>query len=262
MALEVNKMELRAENMIVTLANTDIVNDISIKVKNKQFVGLIGPNGCGKSTLLKSIYKVIKPKKGSIYLGDLDVLNSEPLSVSRIMGVVGQFNDLSFDFTVEEMVLMGRTPHKKFMERDTEEDYKIVREALNKVSLTGYEDRSYLTLSGGEKQRVILARAIAQQPSFLVMDEPTNHLDIKYQLQILSIVKQMNIGTLAALHDLELAAEYCDYLYVMKQGKLMAQGTPKELLTSTLIREVYDVSCEIYTNPVTGELGIAYMPFS
>lgn len=255
-------MELRAENMIVTLANTDIVNDISIKVKNKQFVGLIGPNGCGKSTLLKSIYKVIKPKKGSIYLGDLDVLNSEPLSVSRIMGVVGQFNDLSFDFTVEEMVLMGRTPHKKFMEQDTEEDYKIVREALNKVSLTGYEDRSYLTLSGGEKQRVILARAIAQQPSFLVMDEPTNHLDIKYQLQILSIVKQMNIGTLAALHDLELAAEYCDYLYVMKQGKLMAQGTPKELLTSKLIREVYDVSCEIYTNPVTGELGIAYMPFS
>ncbi|WAJ24283.1 ABC transporter ATP-binding protein [Lacrimispora xylanolytica] len=255
-------MELRAENMIVTLANTDIVNDISIKVKNKQFVGLIGPNGCGKSTLLKSIYKVIKPKKGNIYLGDLDVLNSEPLSVSRIMGVVGQFNDLSFDFTVEEMVLMGRTPHKKFMERDTEEDYKIVREALNKVSLTGYEDRSYLTLSGGEKQRVILARAIAQQPSFLVMDEPTNHLDIKYQLQILSIVKQMNIGTLAALHDLELAAEYCDYLYVMKQGKLMAQGTPKELLTSKLIREVYDVSCEIYTNPVTGELGIAYMPFS
>lgn len=255
-------MELRAENMIVTLANKDIVNDISIKVKNKQFVGLIGPNGCGKSTLLKSIYKVIKPKKGSIYLGDLDVLISEPLSVSRIMGVVGQFNDLSFDFTVEEMVLMGRTPHKKFMERDTEEDYKIVREALNKVSLTGYEDRSYLTLSGGEKQRVILARAIAQQPSFLVMDEPTNHLDIKYQLQILSIVKQMNIGTLAALHDLELAAEYCDYLYVMKQGKLMAQGTPKELLTSKLIREVYDVSCEIYTNPVTGELGIAYMPFS
>ena len=255
-------MELRAENMIVTLANTDIVNDISIKVKNKQFVGLIGPNGCGKSTLLKSIYKVIKPKKGSIYLGDLDVLNSEPMSVSRIMGVVGQFNDLSFDFTVEEMVLMGRTPHKKFMERDTEEDYEIVREALNKVSLTGYEDRSYLTLSGGEKQRVILARAIAQQPSFLVMDEPTNHLDIKYQLQILSIVKQMNIGTLAALHDLELAAEYCDYLYVMKRGKLMAQGTPKELLTSELIREVYDVSCEIYTNPVTGELGIAYMPFS
>jgi iron complex transport system ATP-binding protein len=256
------KMELNAQNMIVTLGDTDIVNDISIRVKNKQFVGLIGPNGCGKSTLLKSIYKVIKPRQGSIYLGDLDVLNSEPRAISRMMGVVGQFNDLSFDFTVEEMVLMGRTPHKKFMERDSKEDHQIVTSALEQVSLTGYEERSYLTLSGGEKQRVILARAIAQQPSFLVMDEPTNHLDIKYQLQILSIVQQMNIGTLAALHDLELAAEYCDYLYVMKQGKLISQGTPKELLTSQLIRDVYDVSCEIYTNPITGELGIAYLPYS
>ncbi|WP_349669765.1 ABC transporter ATP-binding protein, partial [Lacrimispora sp.] len=224
-------MDLQANNMIVTLSNTDIVKDISIKVKDKQFVGLIGPNGCGKSTLLKSIYKVIKPTQGSIYLGDLDVVKSDPKSVSRIMGVVGQFNDLSFDFTVQEMVLMGRTPHKKFMEGDSEEDYKIVSTALNQVSLSGYESRSYLTLSGGEKQRVILARALAQQPSFLVMDEPTNHLDIKYQLQILSIVKQMNVGTLAALHDLELAAEYCDYLYVMKQGKVISHGTPMEVLT-------------------------------
>ncbi|MTK06150.1 MAG: ABC transporter ATP-binding protein [Hungatella sp.] len=253
-------MDLQANNMIVTLSNTDIVKDISIKVQDKQFVGLIGPNGCGKSTLLKSIYKVIKPRQGSIYLGDLDVVKSDPKSVSRIMGVVGQFNDLSFDFTVQEMVLMGRTPHKKFMEGDSEEDYKIVRAALEQVSLSGYENRSYLTLSGGEKQRVILARALAQQPSFLVMDEPTNHLDIKYQLQILSIVKRMNVGTLAALHDLELAAEYCDYLYVMKQGKVISHGTPMEVLTRQLIGEVYDVECEIYTNPITGELSIAYLP--
>ncbi|MDF2886107.1 MAG: transporter [Lacrimispora sp.] len=252
-------MDLQAKNMIVTLSNTEIVKDISIKVKDKQFVGLIGPNGCGKSTLLKSIYKVIKPRQGSIYLGDLDVVKSEPKSVSRVMGVVGQFNDLSFDFTVQEMVLMGRTPYKKFMEGDSEEDYKIVRDALEQVSLSGYENRSYLTLSGGEKQRVILARALAQQPSFLVMDEPTNHLDIKYQLQILSIVKGMHVGTLAALHDLELAAEYCDYLYVMKQGKVVSHGTPEEVLTTQLIGEVYDVECEIYTNPITGELGIAYL---
>ena len=215
-------MDLQAKNMIVTLSNTEIVKDISIKVKDKQFVGLIGPNGCGKSTLLKSIYKVIKPRQGRIYLGDLDVVKSEPKSVSRVMGVVGQFNDLSFDFTVQEMVLMGRTPYKKFMEGDSEEDYRIVRDALEQVSFSGYENRSYLTLSGGEKQRVILARALAQQPSFLVMDEPTNHLDIKYQLQILSIVKRMNVGTLAALHDLEFAAEYCDYLYVLKQGKVVS----------------------------------------
>lgn len=252
-------MELRADNIWVTLSDTDIVKDISIKVKEKQFVGLIGPNGCGKSTLLKSIYKVIKPKNGKVYLNELDVLKSGPKMVSKLMGVVGQFNEMSFDFSVREMVLMGRTPHKGLMEADTEADYRIVKDALAKVSLSEYEDRSYASLSGGEKQRVILARAIAQQPEFLILDEPTNHLDIKYQLQILSVVKRMKVGTLAALHDLELAAHYCDYLYVVKKGKVAAFGTPEEILTRQLISDIYEVECEIYKNPVTGGLSIAYL---
>lgn len=252
-------MELRADNIWVTLSDTDIVKDISIKVKDKQFVGLIGPNGCGKSTLLKSIYKVIKPKNGKVHLNELDVLKSGPKMVSKLMGVVGQFNEMSFDFSVREMVLMGRTPHKGLMEADTQADFQIVKDALAKVSLSEYEDRSYASLSGGEKQRVILARAIAQQPEFLILDEPTNHLDIKYQLQILSVVKRMNVGTLAALHDLELAAHYCDYLYVVKKGKVAACGTPEEILTKRLISDIYEVECEIYKNPVTGGLSIAYL---
>lgn len=252
-------MELRADNIWVTLSDTDIVKDISIKVKDKQFVGLIGPNGCGKSTLLKSIYKVIKPKNGKVHLNELDVLKSGPKMVSKSMGVVGQFNEMSFDFSVKEMVLMGRTPHKGLMEADTEADYQIVKDALTKVSLSEYEDRNYASLSGGEKQRVILARAIAQQPEFLILDEPTNHLDIKYQLQILSVVKSMKVGTLAALHDLELAAHYCDYLYVVKKGKVVAFGTPEEILTRQLISDIYEVECEIYKNPVTGGLSIAYL---
>ena len=252
-------MELRADNIWVTLSDTDIVKDISIKVKDKQFVGLIGPNGCGKSTLLKSIYKVIKPKNGKVHLNELDVLKSGPKMVSKLMGVVGQFNEMSFDFSVKEMVLMGRTPHKGLMEADTEADYQIVKDALTKVSLSEYEDRNYASLSGGEKQRVILARAIAQQPEFLILDEPTNHLDIKYQLQILSVVKSMKVGTLAALHDLELAAHYCDYLYVVKKGKVVAFGTPEEILTRQLISDIYEVECEIYKNPVTGGLSIAYL---
>jgi iron complex transport system ATP-binding protein len=254
MDLEGNRMELRADNISVTFSGTDIVKDISIRVKEKQFVGLIGPNGCGKSTLLKSIYKVIKPHEGNVFLNDLNVLKANPKTVSRIMGVVGQFNEMSFDFTVRDMVLMGRTPHKGLMESDSAKDYELVKDALEK------ENRSYLSLSGGEKQRVILARAIAQQPQMLILDEPTNHLDIKYQLQILSIVKRMNIGTLAALHDLELAAEYCDYLYVIKKGKVAASGTPSEMLTKKLISDVYDVDCEIYKNPITGGLSIAYLP--
>ena len=252
-------MNLKVDHVSVTLSGADIVKDISMKVDNKQFVGIVGPNGCGKSTLLKSIYKVIKPQKGLVFLGDKDVLQSSARAISKDLGVVGQFNELSFDFTVREMVMMGRTPHKHFMESDNIEDYKIVADALDRVNLAKYADRSYLTLSGGEKQRVILARAIAQEPEFLILDEPTNHLDIKYQLQILSVVKSLNIGVLAALHDLSMASVYCDILYVVKDGQIIASGNPKEVLTKKLIRQVFEIDCEIYSNPITGDLAIAYL---
>ncbi|MGL6221754.1 MAG: ABC transporter ATP-binding protein, partial [Lacrimispora sphenoides] len=128
-----------------------------------------------------------------------------------------------------------------------------------RVNLEKYADRSYLTLSGGEKQRVILARAIAQEPKFLILDEPTNHLDIKYQLQILSVVKSLNIGVLAALHDLSMASVYCDILYVVKDGQIIASGNPKAVLTKNLIRQVFEIDCEVYPNPITGDLAIAYL---
>ncbi|MBP1989746.1 ABC transporter ATP-binding protein [Paenibacillus eucommiae] len=255
-------MNLQVDHLHVTLSGTQIVKDISLHVDNGRFVGIIGPNGCGKSTLLKSIYKVIKPKRGSIFLDGRDVLKSSPKSIFKKMGVVGQFNDMSFDFTVHAIVMMGRTPHKHIMESDNKEDYEIVNAALKKVDLLTYADRSYLTLSGGEKQRVLLARAIAQQPQFLILDEPTNHLDIKYQLQILSIVKSLKVGTLAALHDLSLAATYCDILYVVRSGEIVASGEPNKVLTKELVKDVYEIDCEMYTNPVTGGLAIAYMPGS
>lgn len=252
-------MNLNVEHLCVSFSEANIVRDVSLKVNNKQFVGLIGPNGCGKSTLLKSIYKVIKPRQGDVYLSELDVIKSSPRKVAQKLGVVGQFNELSFDFTVREMVAMGRTPHKGMLETDNQEDYNIVTAALHKVNLETYAGRSYNSLSGGEKQRVILARVLAQQPEFMILDEPTNHLDIKYQLQILNIVKRLDIGILAALHDLTLAAQYCDYLYVMKEGQVAASGKPEDILTKELIGEVFDVACETYRNPVTGALGIAYL---
>lgn len=258
MDLEVIKLDLKVDNIFVTLSGRKIVKDISLQVDNGKFVGIIGPNGCGKSTLLKSIYKVIKPEKGSVFLGEKDVLKSKAKLVSKQMGVVGQFNNLSFDFSVYDMVMMGRTPHKNLIEADNKEDYEIVHNALKKVDLTTYSDRSYLTLSGGEKQRVILARAIAQEPKFLILDEPTNHLDIKYQLQIFSIVKSLKIGVLAALHDLSMAATYCDILYVVKNGEIVTYGKPNEILTKELIKSVYEIDGEIYTNPITGEIAIAY----
>ena len=251
-------MELSAQGMDVSIGKKEIVRNVSILVKNRQFVGLIGPNGCGKSTLLKSIYKSIVPQKGTVYLGDMDILNTTEKKVSRRLGVVGQFNEMNFDLSVEQMVMLGRTPHKKLLESDKREDYDIVEDALTRTNLLHYKDRSYLSLSGGEKQRVVLARTIAQQPQFMILDEPTNHLDIRYQLEILSCVKELNIGVLAALHDLEMAAYYCDYIYAVKQGEIYAHGTPEQVLTPETIESLYQVKCQTFINPVTQGLGFAY----
>ncbi|GIO40024.1 MULTISPECIES: ABC transporter ATP-binding protein [Paenibacillus] len=251
-------MELSAQGMGVSIGKKEIVRNVSILVKKRQFVGLIGPNGCGKSTLLKSIYKSIVPQSGTVHLGDMDILNTTEKKVSRRLGVVGQFNEMNFDLSVHQMVMLGRTPHKKLLESDKQEDYDIVEDALARTNLLHYKDRSYLSLSGGEKQRVILARTIAQQPQFMVLDEPTNHLDIRYQLEILSCVKELNIGVLAALHDLEMAAYYCDYIYAVKQGEIYAHGTPEQVLTPETIESLYQVKCQTYINPVTHGLGFAY----
>ncbi|MFE3946146.1 ABC transporter ATP-binding protein [Streptomyces sp. NPDC059118] len=250
---------LSAEHISVTLGGARVVRDVSLKVADGRFVGVVGPNGCGKSTFLKSIYKVVAPDSGTAVLGGLDLLASRPGAVFTRLAVVAQFNDLSFDFTVAEMVAMGRTPHKRLLETTGERDREIVRRALHRVHMAEYAERSFRTLSGGERQRVVLARALAQEPAFLILDEPTNHLDIKHQLEIFSIVKELGIGVLAALHDLPMAASYCDELYVLKEGAVVTHGPPEEVLTRELIHEVYEVECETYRNPVTGRLAIAYL---
>ncbi|GKU82053.1 ABC transporter ATP-binding protein [Niallia sp. NCCP-28] len=251
-------MELIAKEMEIKIGKKEIVKNISLLVKKQQFVGLIGPNGCGKSTLLKSIYKSLVPHKGTVLLDDLDVLKTSEKKVSQRLGVVGQFNEMNFDLTVQQMVMLGRTPHKKLLESDKQEDFAIVEEALARTNLLDYKDRSFLSLSGGEKQRVILARTIAQQPKFMILDEPTNHLDIRYQIEILECVKGLNIGVLAALHDLEMAAHYCDYLYAIKNGEVYAHGTPEKVLTPDTIESLYQIKCQTFINPVTNGLGFAY----
>jgi iron complex transport system ATP-binding protein len=252
-------MSLTLEDVSVTLAQARVIRDVSLRVERGCFVGIIGPNGSGKTTLLKSVYKALRPDSGAILLEAMDLLRASPRLVARHLGVVGQFNEVGFDFSVHEMVMMGRQPHKHLMETDNREDYRAVEEALRATNLEHLARRSFLTLSGGEKQRVILARALAQNPRLLVLDEPTNHLDIKYQLQILGIIKGLGISVLAALHDLQLAIEYCDHLYAMKAGALVAHGEPRRLLTRELVAELYEVRCEVYENPVTGRPAIAYL---
>lgn len=251
-------MSLDIQNLHVKLGKKEIIHDLSLSMNTNQFVGIIGANGSGKSTLLKTIYKSLTPAKGRIYFDGLDILHTPAKKVSQKLGVVGQFNELSFDFTVFQMVLLGRTPHKKLLESDTKEDFAIVEQALAKMGLTSFKNESFLSLSGGEKQRVILARVLAQQPEFMILDEPTNHLDIRYQLEMMESVKKLGIGVLVALHDLQLAANYCDYLYAMKDGAIVAFGTPENLFTQDLIEDLYGIKCSIYKNPMTDKIAFHY----
>lgn len=255
-------MDLALKNINVQLGGRNIIQDISLSVAKGEFVGIIGPNGSGKSTLLRTIYRIIQPNSGTILLDGQNLKQIKLSESAKKLGVVGQFNSINFDFTVFDMVMMGRTPHKSLLGSDTPDDYKIAMDAIQKVGMEKHTHRSFSTLSGGEKQRIILARALAQQPQLLVLDEPTNHLDIKYQLQILSIVRSLGIGVLAALHDLSLAAMYCDTLYVVKEGHVIASGIPNKILTPELIRDVYEIECDIQENPVTGYLSITYYPTS
>lgn len=209
-------MNIKTEKVKVTLDKNEILKGIDIEIDKSEVVGVIGPNGSGKSTFLKCIYRVLKPSSGAIKLDDVDINNIQVKESARSLGVLSQHNDYNFDFTVRDMVLMGKSPHKKFMERDNKDDYDIVNDALKKVDMLEFKDRSFQSLSGGERQRVILARALAQQPKCLILDEPTNHLDIKYQLQLMRIVKSLNVEVIAAIHDLNIAAMYCDKIYVLK----------------------------------------------
>jgi len=251
-------MNLTVENIDVHLGTKKIVKGIDLHVDNNSFIALLGPNGSGKSTLLKSIYRVLKPSNGTIYLNDLKMNDIPAKQIAQHMSVVSQFQNNSFDFTVEEVVLMGRTPHLRALERESSLDNELVDEALCKTGLYEFKNRSISKLSGGEKQRVALARAIVQSPSIMILDEPSNHLDIKYQLEILHIIKNLGINVLAALHDISLAAQFCDYIYFIKDGEIKYDGTPKEVITKEILKEVYEVDCEIYTDSRTNNLLISY----
>ena len=250
-------MNICATDIKMEIGNNQILKGVSIDSKSREFIGIIGPNGSGKSTLLKCIYRTLKPNNGCIMLGRQDISKMSVKESAKKLAVVAQHNYYNFDFSVGEVVLMGRSPHKKSLEPDNSEDYDIVNESLEKVGMLGFKNRSFSTLSGGEQQRVILARALAQQTPCLILDEPTNHLDIKYQLSLLNIVKSLNLTVISAIHDLNIAAMYCDRLFVMKNGQIVGSGIPQEVLTKEFIKEIYDIDVEIVYDS-KGDLHILY----
>ena len=250
-------MNIQTDNIQVSFGSKTILQDISLDLRDKEFVGIIGPNGSGKSTFLKCLYRVLQPNNGKIFFDGTEMSSLSHRDTALKMAVVAQHSTVNFDFSVLEMVLMGRSPYKGLLDRDQIDDYEIARHALAQVGLSDFESRNFNTLSGGEQQRVILARALAQRTECLVLDEPTNHLDIKYQLELMTIVKRLDATVVSAIHDLNLAAIYCDRLIALKDGSVVCSGTPQEVLTEDTIRHIYGVSATVQTLP-NGRLNIIY----
>jgi iron complex transport system ATP-binding protein len=222
-----------------------IVEDITLQAAN-EVVGIVGPNGSGKSTTLRCVYRALKPDAGVVLIDGENVHRRHNLA--RDLAALTQESQVEFDFTVAEVVEMGRLPH----ERDPVRDARVVADALATVDVSRLASRSFLSLSGGERQRVLIARAIAQEPRVLVLDEPTNHLDIRHQLDVLALARGLGVTVLTVLHDLNLAASYCDRLHVLDEGRLVASGTPEEVLVPELIAKVFHVAAHVVRHPTTG----------
>ena len=253
-------MTLHVEKVTWSVEEQTILRDVAVDVAAGELVGVLGPNGSGKSSLLRCIYRALKPDAGYIALEGDSVWDLDAKEAARRTATVLQETPGEFEFVVWEMVLMGRTPHKGMFARENAEDHDLVENALSQVGMLSFADRSFATLSGGEKQRVLIARALAQQARFLILDEPTNHLDVRYQLEILDLVRGLRVTTFTALHDLNLAATYCDRLYIMAEGEIVAAGTPEDVFQPALLRKVFGVEAEVQVHPRTGKLHIVFLP--
>ena len=255
---------LEVNGVTVEFGSVRVLDGVTFSVRRGEFVGVLGPNGSGKTTLIRTISRVLTPRAGVVLLGGADVRRLSQTLVARRLAVVPQSAQVGFDYTVEELVLMGRSPHQGRLGLDTERDRETARDAMARTRVLHLADRAAPSLSGGELQRVILARALAQQPEVLLLDEPTSHLDMNFQVEILEMVRSLSrhdgITVVAVLHDLNLASCYCERLILLKDGVVVAIGRPEEVLTAELIGDVYGADVLVRPHPVTGRPHIIVVP--
>lgn len=253
-------MKLKIENLNFEIDTTKILKNINLEIKKGEFVGIIGPNGCGKSTLLRNVYNILSPTNGNIFIDNTSIDDFSSKELAKKISTLTQHSGGDFDFSIIDIVLMGRYAHSSMFSSTSKKDIKIAKEALEKVGLSHFENRSFLSLSGGEQQRVMIARAIAGQNDFFILDEPTNHLDIRYQLEIMDIMKSLDITMFAAIHDMNIAATYCDQLILLEEGNIIAIGTPTEVLSKENFLNIFGVEVYLSVNPYTNKLSINYIP--
>jgi iron complex transport system ATP-binding protein len=252
---------LRATKLSFKVSERYLLRDISLTVRAGEVVGLVGPNGAGKSTLMRVLSGVWKASAGHALLCGQPINSYTSRQIARLVGQVQQLATLDAPFSVQDIVAMGRNPHVGRFEVQKPHDHQAVLDAMRATNILKFAERVINTLSAGERQRVFLARALAQEPSLLLLDEPTSSLDIRHQLEILTLVQDQahraGLGVLIAIHDLALAARFCDRLILLHGGQLMAEGSPDAVLTQEYLAQAFEVQAQPYSDPFTHELKLS-----
>jgi iron complex transport system ATP-binding protein len=246
-------IKLEIQGISLSYNHLPVVADLSFQVVPGEMLGLIGPNGCGKTSIIKALSRVLALRSGQIKLDGKEIDSLSRSQMARTIGVVPQNPTMPDTFTVAEVVLLGRTPHLGLLRHESGRDLKIVGWAMERTGIASLAGRRMSELSGGERQRVSVARVLAQEPAAILLDEPTANLDMNHQTAILDLIRELckerNLAVLIALHDLNLAAQYCDRLVMLKAGRLFAEGAPQQVMTAENIRAVYGMESHVYPHP-------------
>lgn len=241
-AMKINNLDFKYDDTLV-------LKDINLNIKKGSFIGILGPNGSGKTTLLKNICNLLKPYNGDIIVDDLNIKNIKHKELAKKLAVVHQFGDFNFDFSVYEAVLMGRYSYLKRFQSESNNDLEVVENAMKETGTWDLREKSIYEISGGERQRVMIARALAQQSEILLLDEPISFLDIKHQINILNLCRRLNkkenLTIIATLHDINLANRYCDLIMLIDSGIIEAIDTPQKVLTAENIKKVYGIDVSL-----------------
>ncbi|MFW5945709.1 MAG: ABC transporter ATP-binding protein [Candidatus Natronoplasma sp.] len=252
---------LEVDKLVTGYGDEKILKEISFQVEKGDFLGIIGPNGSGKSTLIRALTRVIPPWNGSVKYDKKNIEKMSRNEIARKVSVVPQDTFINFPFTVREVVLMGRSPYLGRFENPGKKDIKVAKDAMQATSTLRFKDRSVRDLSGGELQRVVLARALTQIPKLLLLDEATSQLDIGHKKEVMDMLKEMNekenLSVISVHHNLNLAARYCKKIMLLDDGKKHAHGRPEEVLTNSHLRAVYGVEAEVHEHPKDGSLYVS-----
>ena len=250
-----NRQILKGNNLVLSYENREIIHNVDITIPPNKISVIIGSNGCGKSTLLKSFVRLLKPKSGNITINDKQLKDFHSKELAQILGFLPQSPIVPEGISVFDLVSRGRFPYQSFLKGSSNEDKQAVEEALKIMDIEELANRNVDELSGGQRQRVWIAMALAQQTDILLLDEPTTYLDISYQIEILDLLTDINrkhkTTIVMVLHDINLSARYADYIFAISKGNLICEGSPLEVISEQLIKQVFNLDCVVIQDPVS-----------